>query len=276
MGHASPNGPHPLRIHAASAGAATSSSLCHPGSHGSHPLRIHAGPTAGPCLIVTAFGRAGFCRALSRSGRATPKHGPNLVGRLVRRLVAQSHVGHLQDVLGAGHGEVDGGRHGRSQLQLGVVHVDHDVVHDHVGGPGRLLGLGAGTRKLGAEADFGNLALEVLAGESVHREIDLGLLGNGSDVGLVDLSDDLHFGQIVGDHEQNGGLEAGRHRLADVYIAFDHHPVDGRGDVGVIEVDLGHLQFGLGLFDVGQGLFLLGPGRSNGGLDLADLGFGLQ
>ena len=114
-----------------------------------------------------------------------------------------------------------------------------------------------------------------MSGESVNRESHLGLFGNGSDVGLIDLSNHLHFRQIVGDQEQDRCLEAGCHRLADVHVAFDHHPVNGRDDVRIIKVYLSHLQFGLGLFDVGLNLFFLSGCGSNGRLDLADLSLGL-
>ena len=67
------------------------------------------------------------------------------------------------------------------------------------------------------------------------------------DVRFVDRRVDLHVREVVGDHEQRGRLQRGRHRLAHVHVAGHHHAVDGRADDGVGQVDLGLLDGGRGL-----------------------------
>ncbi len=81
----------------------------------------------------------------------------------------------------------------------------------------------------------------------------------------------LHLGQVVGDEEQDGRLEAGGHGLADVHVALDHDTSMGGRDGGVTQIDVGHLEAGGRLLHVGGGLIVLGVGRTDGGLHLADL-----
>ncbi len=71
---------------------------------------------------------------------------------------------------------------------------------------------------------------------------------------------DLHFGEVVGDDEQLGGTEAGRHRLADVDVARNHDPVDRRVNGATGQVNLGLAQRAFVDFHVGFRLVQFGDG----------------
>ena len=63
-----------------------------------------------------------------------------------------------------------------------------------------------------------------------------------ADVGFRHRADDLHFRQVVCDHEKGGGAEAGGDRVADVDLPGDDHAVNGREDVAMGEIHLGQIQ----------------------------------
>ncbi len=74
---------------------------------------------------------------------------------------------------------------------------------------------------------------------------------HAADVGLVDVGGNLHVAQIVGYQKQSGRLQAGGDGLAELDIALDHHAVDRRADIGVLEIDLDLPHHGFALGDLG-------------------------
>lgn len=64
-------------------------------------------------------------------------------------------------------------------------------------------------------------------------------------IGLIDLSMHLHFGEVVGDLEQSFGLKTDRDGLARVDVPLDDHPVDGRSDRSSFEIEFRLLDGGL-------------------------------
>jgi hypothetical protein len=53
-------------------------------------------------------------------------------------------------------------------------------------------------------------AFKRFRGEGIHGETDFAVGAQLPDIGLVDIGEHLHFGQILGDQEENGRLKAGR------------------------------------------------------------------
>ena len=92
------------------------------------------------------------------------------------------------------NGRGNGGGHARPQLQLGVGDGDHggighDILH-HV------------RRK----ADLVDGAFKGLRGKGIHGETDFAVGAQLPNIGLVDIGEHLHVGQILRDQEENGRL----------------------------------------------------------------------
>ena len=104
----------------------------------------------------------------------------------------------------AGVGALQQRVHGADEMPVrGDVDRDHGVVGHHIlDGDWRV-------------ADLGDFTGELAARESVHGEFYILAFRNAADIGLGDAGVDLHFGEVVGDDEQSGGVEAGRHGLAE-------------------------------------------------------------
>ena len=101
------------------------------------------------------------------------------------------------------HG-VDGdvGRQSGLQLQVVVGCRDDNLVGDDVALGGGLL------------AYLGHAALEVVVGESVDGEADALAFLHSADVSLVDVGNNAHIRQVLGDGEQLRRVERGGHRLS--------------------------------------------------------------
>jgi hypothetical protein len=85
------------------------------------------------------------------------------------------------------------------------------------------------------------------AGEGIHREAGFLPDPDATDVGFVDRGFDLHVGQVLGDHEQLGRLQAGGHGLPRFDAALDHDAIDRRLDRGAFEIDAGLRLLGFAL-----------------------------
>jgi len=109
----------------------------------------------------------------------------------------------------------------RFELLVGIAHVDDDVICDDI------------LNGLSVEANLIYCPVKRLAGKSIDRKIDLTRLVDRADVGLVDVGDDLHLSQIVGDSKQDRRRETGRNGLADIDLPRNNHAVNRRSDRGV-------------------------------------------
>src|SRR5690606_11070225 len=109
-----------------------------------------------------------------------------------------------EGVRAVGDDDGDVGGHAGAEFLVLVADVDDGVVGDDV-----LDGL----RRV---ADGGNASAKLAVGKGVDGEVD-GLADlDVADIGFGDGADDLHFGEIVGDGEEDGRVEAGGDGFADV------------------------------------------------------------
>ena len=198
------------------------------------PRRRHARPLASPGAHARSPGPAAPPGGPGWSGPPSPAcaHGGALLLQPRAHLrddsvagpEAERGVGHLEHVPGAGHDELDRRRHAGQQLAVRVGDGDdHGVVDDVLV-----------DRRLQPDLLDGAGELPVRVG--LDREADALPLLDLADVALVHRGEDLHLREVVGDEEQLGGREAGRHRLPDVHVPLDDRPGDRRGDRGVGEV----------------------------------------
>ncbi len=81
-------------------------------------------------------------------------------------------------------------------------------------------------------------AREVIGGVGVDAEADRLAWPDAANIRFVEIGDDLHLGEIGGQHEERRRLHAGGDCLADVHAARDHEAIDWRFDYGVLKVDL--------------------------------------
>ena len=193
---------------------------------------------------------------------------------------AESVVGETEDVGAMGDDDGDVGGHAGAEFLVVVADLDDRFVGDDVlDGDGRV-------------ANGGDASAELAVGEGVDGEVD-GLADRDvANVGFGDGADDLHFGEIVGDGEEDGGVEGGGDGLADVDLAGEDDAVDRRVDGAAGEIDFGVFDRGgagldlrVGLGELREGLIEVGLGNEavllkRGGpfgveLDEAVVGFGV-
>ena len=96
--------------------------------------------------------------------------------------------------------------------------------------------------------------MENLAGEGIHREIDLLAKVHYTDIPLRHLRLDLHFRQIVGDHEKGRCVQARRHRLPHVHAAHNDNSINGRANGAARQINLGLREISLADLCEGRGL----------------------
>ena len=117
------------------------------------------------------------------------------------------------------------------------------------------------------EVDLGTIGLGARGCCTVGLARELNREGDGlagfdlADVGFVDLHEDLHAGEVFGDEEEAGGVEAGDDGLADVDAAVDDDAGDGGFDGAVDEVLARAVEGGLRARDLCLGLADLGVGE---------------
>ncbi len=183
------------------------------------------------------------------------------------RIEPEGRVRDLDDVLTLVDLERQAGGHSGEQIEVRIGSGDDDRIGDDILFRGR------------AQTDLENRAAEDLVGVGVDREghrvfLALGLFDQ-SDVGFVDRSVDVHLlPHIGGDHEQLRCLELGGHRLARVDFTIDDDAVDGRADLGIVEIRQGGLERRLGLVDGRPRDLQLGLERHAGELVLVEVGLG--
>jgi hypothetical protein len=140
-----------------------------------------------------------------------------------------------------------GGHAGQQAAELIVGGDDHGIGDDVLQGDRR-------------EPDLLDRPLEGHVRVGIDGEANRVAAGHLADIGFIDLRLDLHLVEILGDGEELRRLQARRHGLPDLDDLVDHHPVDGRADIGAAEVDAGAVerclmlgQRGLGSLDIGLG-----------------------
>ena len=138
------------------------------------------------------------------------------------------------------------GRHARHQAPIGIRKTNYRHIRDHIGHVERGL------------AHLAHLALKALARKGVHRKTRLLPGLHAAHIALVNGGVHLHVGQVFGDDEKLGRLQAAGHRLAALYGPLDHNAAHGRGNAGARQVNAGLRQSSVAL--------------GHGGLRRADLG----
>ena len=78
----------------------------------------------------------------------------------------------------------------------------------------------------------------MVVGEGVDGERDALTFLYTTDVGFVNVGNDAHVCQVLGNGEQLRGVERGCHRLAFLYALRQHHTVYGAGDGGIAQIGL--------------------------------------
>ena len=146
-------------------------------------------------------------------------------------------------------GDDDAGLRGHAGLEQAVRigHVDDHRVGHHA------------LRIQGIQAELLHLALELARRESIDHKAHLLALAQQPHISLADIGLDHHFAQILGDQEQLGCLEAGRHGLPDVDATLDHDTVDRCTDHRVVQVGLDRVELGAGHVEAGNGDLGLAP-----------------
>ena len=161
---------------------------------------------------------------------------------------AQSAIGDLDHIVFPGHRNADVGGHAWEQFLFGIIERDDGVVGDDVLDCGRV------------HAHLAHRSGESLARERVHAELRGGPHFDLPHVGLVRLGIDQHLGQVLGDNEQRGRLQAGGDSLADIDVPRDHRAVNGCPDGGMVQVDVSEFRRGLPLLHLCFGLVELRDG----------------
>ena len=88
---------------------------------------------------------------------------------------------------------------------------------------------------------------------------------HAADIGLIDGHFQAQFLQVFGHGEQGDGLQRGRHGIARIDRACEHHPIDGRLDRGFGQVGFHRHQRSLGVVHTGLGSDHLGLGALQSG-----------
>ena len=187
----------------------------------------------------TSIGRGPRHGAVPASARG--RCGGGRFGGSVLRLPAQRGVGDAQHVVAAAGEHLHRSGHALAQLAIGIRRVDHGVVGDHV------------LDRVGRLADLADRAAEFLAGIGVDGEPGLFPIVHLAHVRLVDVGEDLHLGEVVGDGEQGGRLERRGHGLAHVHRSRNHDAVDRTADPGEGKVGGSLVAVGAGLQDLRLG-----------------------
>src|SRR5262249_44185293 len=156
---------------------------------------------------------------------------------------AKRGVGDLQRVLTLGDHYCQVRGHAGLEFEVGIPDVDNHVVGDDVLIVHRI------------ESNLVDRPAEVVSGEGVNREVHAVTLIDYADVGLIDVGDYLHLGQVVGDGEEGRRLETGRDRLSLIDVAGDDHAVDRRADRRIAQIDFGHFERTFDLLNLRAGLF---------------------
>ena len=111
---------------------------------------------------------------------------------------------------------------------------------------------------LGKFADLKNLPAEGSIRISVHRELSRLAHFQLSDIGLINLSVDLHPTQIVRNREQCLGFEGDCNGLARIDVPLDDDPINRRSEYGAIEIKSGLIESCLPLLDNSLGILKIG------------------
>ena len=107
-----------------------------------------------------------------------------------------------------------------------------------------------------------------LIGKRIHRKVHLLIDGDDTNIRLGDVGIDLHFGQVVRDHENDRSLQARSHRLANIDTTGDDRAINRRHDGAMVQIGLRlvertlldfHVRFSL--MQICQRLIELGLGR---------------
>ena len=139
---------------------------------------------------------------------------------------AESLVGNGQDAVVLHREDGDVGRQSGLQLEVAVGCGDDHLIGDHVAlGGGLLTHLLDGT-------------LEDVVGEGINGERDALTYLYVTNVGFVNVGNNPHVGEVLGNGEEFGRVEGGGHGLTFLHRLGEHHAVDGRGDGGIAEVGL--------------------------------------
>ena len=154
----------------------------------------------------------------------------------------QRRVRHLQHAFAAlgDHTHVRG--HAGKEREILVRRADHGDVRDDV------------LNHLRGFAQLRHVAAEHAARESVDRERCLLPELDAPDLGLVDRGVDLHAAQVLRDDEKLRRLQARRDGLAGLHGFLDDNAVDGRADLGTVEIDPGLSDLGFTLLHDGFGV----------------------
>ena len=99
-----------------------------------------------------------------------------------------------------------------------------------------------------------DFAVEGAHGERVHREIDILPHLQNADVRLGHIRVDLHLREIIGDLENDRGLQTGRDGLANIDVTRDHDAIDRRRDRAMLKIRFRFVERALFDFHVGFGL----------------------
>jgi hypothetical protein len=144
-------------------------------------------------------------------------------------------------------------RHTGLEFQIRIVHPDHRVVGDNVLNRERRI------------AHLNHGAMEGAIRECVNCKIDVLMFLDATDVGFGYIGVDLHFGEIIGDNEEDRRVEARRDGLSHVHAARNDHAIHGRINRAVRQIHLGLLNRSLldldgrlGLMEVGHRLVVVG------------------
>src|SRR5262249_44371530 len=159
---------------------------------------------------------------------------------------AQRSVWNHQRVVGARHGYCDVCSHPRPKLHVRVRNINNRAVGNHV------------LQSLRVQTDLTDLSAEALSGVRIYGKVRAYALFDLTYVGFVYRSENLHFGQVIGNRKQHRGLKTCGDGLANVYGSRNNDAIDRRSDDGVIQIDLCLLELCLSLSKTCLGLIGLG------------------
>ncbi len=154
------------------------------------------------------------------------------LGDFLGRRETRGVVADAKYVRDAVSGDFDIGGHAGQEAAVRVPRVDdHSVGHD-------ICGL------LAQLADLHDGALEALAGEGVDREDDGIAIVDAADIGLDHVGLDLDLREVCGDGEEFRDRLRGLYGLANLDLAAENDAVDGRTNLGALQLGDGILHRG--------------------------------